>query len=99
MKDFISATGAAVLGAVFFGASAQALPRVFSPAMSCAAVAGYVSSHGAALVQTGPFTYDRYVDSGRFCTRNKDVQPAWVQAADTPYCFIGYTCGWGRSND
>ena len=72
------------------GAIAQA--RVSTLAMSCGQAAALVSAHGAAVLGTGGYTYDRFVTDGRFCVRGEITEPAWVPAGDTSQCFVGYRC-------
>jgi hypothetical protein len=72
--------------------SALAQPRPSSVAMSCRQAAGLVASHGALVLGTGGFTYDRFVTDHRFCLRTESTQPAWVPTRDTPQCFVGYRC-------
>jgi hypothetical protein len=72
--------------------SAMAQPRPSTVAMSCGHAAGLVASHGAIVLGTGGYTYDRFVSDGRFCLRNETTEPVWVPAANTPQCFVGYRC-------
>ncbi len=72
------------------GASGQ--PRPLTPAMSCGQASYLVASRGAIVLGTGRYTYDRYVRNQAFCFPTQYVRPAWVPAADTPQCFVGYTC-------
>jgi hypothetical protein len=72
------------------GAIAQA--RVSTVAMSCGQAAALVAAHGAAVLGTGGYTYDRFVADGRFCVRGEITEPAWVPAGDTAQCFVGYRC-------
>jgi hypothetical protein len=71
---------------------AFAQTRPYAPGLTCRAVAGIVASRGAAVVSTSETTYDRYVANGSFCFPTQVTRPAWVETADTPRCFIGYTC-------
>ncbi|APF36496.1 hypothetical protein IMF23_05015 [Chelatococcus daeguensis] len=71
---------------------AFAQSRPYAPALTCRALAGIVASRGAVVVSTSRTTYDRYVANGSFCFPTQVTRPAWVRAADTPSCFIGYTC-------
>jgi hypothetical protein len=71
---------------------AIAHPRPLSLVMSCGQARSLVASRGAIVLDTGRYTYDRYVSSQAFCLRNEYVRPAWVPTADTPQCPIGYTC-------
>jgi hypothetical protein len=72
------------------GALAQARP--LSTAISCAQASGLVNSGGSVVLSTGPYTYDRYVSSGRFCGTAETTEPAWIPTVDTQQCFVGYRC-------
>ena len=61
-------------------------------AMSCAQVRAIVAAQGAAVLRTGPMTYDRYVRGSGFCALRETVQPAWVRTADVVQCPIGAVC-------
>ena len=69
-----------------------AQPRPSTVAMKCAQAAGLVASRGAIVLGTGGFTYDRFVVDRRYCAITETTEPAWVPAADTPECFVGYRC-------
>jgi hypothetical protein len=71
-------------------ALAQAGPN--TTAMTCNQARGLVASQGAAVLHTGPVTYDRYVSGPGFCDRGDITDPAWVRTADTAQCLIGYLC-------
>lgn len=72
------------------GALAQ--PRPQTPGMGCSQAKYLVASRGAIVLSTGQHTYDRYVSSQAFCLSGEFARPAWVPTADTPQCFVGYTC-------
>ena len=72
------------------GALAQSGPTTL--AMTCAQARGIVASQGAAVLRTGPTTYDRYVRDARFCALQETVHPAWVRTADTVQCPVGGVC-------
>lgn len=72
------------------GTLAQTRPVTLG--MSCARANALVTRQGAIVLGTGPYTYDRYVSSQAFCLSTEFARPAWVPTADTPQCFIGYTC-------
>ncbi|MFG1395497.1 hypothetical protein [Roseixanthobacter pseudopolyaromaticivorans] len=69
-----------------------ACARPASYKMSCAATAGLVQSRGAALLDTSPTTFDRYVRDITFCMPGEALRPEWVRTRDNPQCFVGYTC-------
>lgn len=83
-----------VLAAVLILATSPLLaqPRPFTPRLSCQSVASIVQSNVAAVLSTGTNTYDRYVRDRSACEIAQVLKPAWVATADTPQCFIGYTC-------
>ncbi|WP_158554736.1 hypothetical protein [Methylovirgula sp. 4M-Z18] len=72
--------------------SAFAMNRTYTPATSCAAVAGLVKTQGAVVLDTGPNTFDRYVRQTSMCSRDEYTVPAWVQTSNDPHCFVGYQC-------
>ena len=72
--------------------AASAQGRLNSAAMACSQARAIVNSSGAAVLGTGPRTFDRYVRSQGFCAREEMATPAWVRTADVGQCFVGYTC-------
>ena len=80
------------LAAGLISTSAVAQPRPSTVDMRCAQAAGIVAARGAIVLGTGGFTYDRFVSDRRFCAITETTEPAWVPAADTPQCFVGYRC-------
>lgn len=75
-----------------FAVEASAQGRPFTPRLPCAAAAEIVARNGAAVLSTSATTYDRYVRDRGFCELNEVIRPAFVPAADTPQCFVGYRC-------
>jgi hypothetical protein len=73
-------------------ALAQSTARIPGPALRCGAVLAAVNQQGAALVDTGPTTYDRLVRDVGFCGIEQTTEPLYGPAADTPQCFLGYRC-------
>lgn len=80
------------LSLIAVATSAGAQPRPSSVHMRCGQAAALVASRGAIVLGTGGYTYDRFVADRRFCLRSEVTEPAWVPAADTPQCFVGYRC-------
>ena len=80
------------LAAGLISTNAVAQPRPSTVNMRCAQAAGIVAARGAVVLGTGGFTYDRFVSDRRFCAITETTEPAWVPAADTPQCFVGYRC-------
>ena len=60
--------------------------------LPCAQLAATVRNRGAVVISTGPFTYDRYVNSGQFCVRPEIPVPTWISTIDALQCFVGYIC-------
>jgi hypothetical protein len=69
-----------------------AQPRPSAPALPCGTSQQLVFAHGAVVLGTGGFGYDRFVRDRSFCEVNEYVDPAWVPSLDTPQCFVGYRC-------
>jgi hypothetical protein len=80
------------LAAGLIATSAVAQPRPLTLDMRCAQAAGIVAAQGAIVLGTGGFTYDRFVSDVGHCGIRQTTEPAWVPAADTPQCFVGYRC-------
>jgi hypothetical protein len=85
---------AALAIALAFATGTSALGQVAGTtlAMSCGQAAAFVRAQGAAVLRTGPNTYDRYVSGPGACLRGQQPFPAWVRTADSVQCFIGYRC-------
>lgn len=79
-----------VLAGFATGAIAQSGPTTLG--MTCAQARGIVALQGAAVLRTGPTTYDRYVRDGTFCALQETAHPAWVRTADVPQCPVGGVC-------
>jgi hypothetical protein len=60
--------------------------------MPCGAARQLVFSHGAVVLGTGGYSYDRFVRDRTFCEFNEYIDPAWVPSRETPQCFVGYRC-------
>ncbi|ACL60847.1 hypothetical protein [Methylobacterium nodulans] len=74
-------------------ALAQPAPeRVPAPALPCGQVAAIVTQRGAALVSTGPYTYERLVRDMGFCTIEQTTEPFYGPSAEAGQCFLGYRC-------
>ena len=86
----IGATCTLVLALICTDAWAQSRPLTLR--MSCAQAQGLVASQRGIVLNTGPFTYDRYVGSSGSCVIGETLDPAWVPTADTAQCPIGYRC-------
>ncbi|GEO14274.1 hypothetical protein [Microvirga aerophila] len=71
---------------------ALAQSRPSSVNRPCAASQQLVYSHGALVLGTGGYTYDRFVRDQSFCEFNEYTTPAYVPSLDTPQCFVGFRC-------
>lgn len=83
---------ALTLSLVLIASSAVAQQRLQTPRLSCGQARQVVASRGAVVLGTGGYTYDRFVIHRGFCEINEFAEPAYVPAADTPQCFVGYRC-------
>jgi hypothetical protein len=83
---------AAVLALAILSGAALAQPRPSTTQMSCGQAKALLQSQGAAVIGTGGYTFDRFVVSRAYCEPTQTMRPAFVPAADTPACMIGYTC-------
>lgn len=59
---------------------------------ACAANRALVVKDGAVVLDTGPSTYARFVNSAAKCLVDQFPEPAWVPSSNNPQCFIGYRC-------
>jgi hypothetical protein len=82
----------AALAAVLPLSSALAQGRVQTPAIPCREAGRIVAQAGAAVLGTGGATYDRFVRDRGFCAVGEITEAAFVPAADTPQCLVGYRC-------
>jgi len=80
-----------ILALALASPSAFAMPN--ATRLSCAAATNLVAQHGAIVLRTGEFTYDRYVAHAGFCGSESSAKPAWIATADSAQCFVGYYCG------
>jgi hypothetical protein len=70
----------------------QAQSRMSTLHLSCGQARTVVRTQGAAVLNTGPNTYDRFVSSPAFCALGETTEPVWVRTADTAQCPIGFRC-------
>ena len=78
-----------LLALVMIGANAHAFDRSRA---SCADLQSLVQSRGAVVIHYGDGLYDRFVTSQYYCATGEYTKPAWIPAADTSECFVGYRC-------
>lgn len=50
---------------------------------TCSEARGLVQSEGILVLDIAPHRFGRFVESGRFCSRGYEAQPAWVPPADS----------------
>jgi len=62
----------------------------------CGADRALVDARGAAVLNSGPGLYNRYVMDTRYCQIDQYPVPAYVPSLDSAQCFVGYRC---RSDD
>ena len=89
-KALRPALAASLLAALTASAAAQ--PHPAAARMTCAQAAGLVASAGAAVLSTGPRTYERFVAHAGLCLIGEIGLPAWVATADAPQCPVGVLC-------
>jgi hypothetical protein len=89
--DYVNLVSATI-ALISINSSALAQSRPLTLQMSCNGARQLVARQGAAVLNTGPMTYDRYVSAVTQCVRDETLDPAWVPTADTPQCPIGYRC-------
>lgn len=61
-------------------------------ALTCAEASALVARAGALVMTTGPFTYERIVRDGGFCTIETTTRPDYEATRDQRQCFVGYRC-------
>ena len=81
-------------------ASTAATAQVGPPTSQrpCAANRQLVINDGAVVLDTGPSTYARFVNSASKCLVDQFPEPAWVPSSNNPQCFIGYRCKDGNDD-
>ena len=72
--------------------NAFAQRRPMTPALTCGQARSLVAGHGAIVLGTGSYTYDRYVASRAFCEINETIEPSWVPTRDVAQCPVGSRC-------
>jgi ABC-type sugar transport system substrate-binding protein len=97
MKPIVAASRFAmtltlVLGTSLLATMASAQEGQNLRTMQCAAAKALVNSKGAAILNSGPDVFNRYVKDAAFCLEDMYLQGAWVRTQDSKSCFVGYTC-------
>ncbi len=80
----------AVLIFLHLAGAAQARPDARK--MTCDQAQSLVLQHGAIVISTGQYTYQRFVSSRRYCDYWEWTRSAWTATRDNPKCRIGYIC-------
>ena len=60
--------------------------------MTCGAAASMIQSRGAAVVDTGPNTFERPVSNEGYCQRGETAIPYFTPTRDNRACMAGYEC-------
>lgn len=81
-----------LVGALLLPAGALAQGRPATPLLTCAEAAALVAREGAIVLDTGPYTYARFVRDGGFCPLPEAPKPSFEVTRDNPKCFVGYVC-------
>jgi hypothetical protein len=83
---------AVIAGTVVAASATSAQSRPSTSAITCQAAQALVRSQRAVVLDTGPGTYDRFVNGPGQCVRGEYAAPAWAPTRDAAQCFIGYSC-------
>ncbi len=81
---------AAVLAAAAGPASAAGRPD--TRAMTCQGAQAFVRQHGAVVMTTGRYTYDRIVSGQGYCGGDEETALKIAPTRDNPKCRVGYYC-------
>lgn len=60
--------------------------------MSCAQAQSYIRQRGAAVVDTGPRTFERVVTNRSYCDFDERLRPFYNRTRDNPKCNVGFEC-------
>lgn len=82
------ATG--LLAAAALPASAAGRPD--TRAMTCQGAQNFIRQHGAVVMTTGRYTYDRIVSSQGYCDGDEETALKIAPTRDNPKCRVGYYC-------
>jgi hypothetical protein len=80
------------LAIVFASTAVMAQGRPSTTAMSCASAGALVRSSHAVVLNTGGYTYDRFVSDQSQCPKGQTTMPGFAPAADNPQCLVGWRC-------
>ena len=82
----------AAAGLLALAAVADAQQRPDTRRMTCGEVNAFVQRHGAVVMTTGRFTYERFVAHRGFCDRWQTVTPRTAPTRDAPRCPVHHVC-------
>lgn len=85
-------TRRALVVAVVVLAASPALARPDARTMTCDALNRFIARHGAVVMTTGRYTYQRFVASRRFCDPWQVTQPVYQVTRDRKRCVVYSTC-------
>lgn len=71
---------------------ANAQGRPDSRRMTCDQAYNLVQRHGAVVISTGRYTFERVVASSRWCQFEEITQRFYVPTRDDHRCRVGYRC-------
>lgn len=72
--------------------AANAQGRPDSRRMTCDQAYNLVQRHGAVVISTGRYTFERVVASSRWCQFEEITQRFYVPTRDDHRCRVGYRC-------
>jgi hypothetical protein len=83
-----------LLAAALILSATSAQAATYTTQMSCAKAKALVDTHGAIVLYSSPYIYDRYVAHQGYCSNAGDqtTRPAYVPTRDTAQCWVGYYC-------
>jgi hypothetical protein len=67
--------------------------------MTCNQARNFVASHGAVVMSTGPFTFERFVAHAGHCMWDEYAARVWAPTRDASQCRVGYACRYRPSED
>jgi hypothetical protein len=88
LADLFKSCGAAIVLIAFTTGIAAAQGRPDARAMSCADVQALLDRQGAAVITTGPNTFDRYVSNNGFCNHTEFAEADFIATRDAARCQV-----------
>lgn len=77
-----------VAGLAVLSLSGIAEARPSSTAMTCAQAQSMITQNGAVVMNTGQYTFDRYVANLNFCQHGEVLRWDYVPTRDAPKCRV-----------